>query len=447
MKKIKINYEEILNKMYLINEMFFFDLLIELYPFEEIKKLCVKHNLLDPRNSYDKIYDFLLLVGYSVFKKKNKSILDEIIKHNDYCVKRNNFDKMTYEELENDFKIEITYHEKFKASSEMIIFFYLSKNIYKNDIYLKSLEFYENKLLKIQNDFEKKELKEINDILVSFRSKLDEVEKEEIEFFLKKDYDFSLEGIKKIEEEFQCIYNQSTDKFDNVNADFLTYIFKKFSNIKKLKNELEQCVAVAYNMCKQAYQNIELANKYIKQFSKLKEKIRDLEIKNRRLKKDSISIKKIEKSKSNKETKELEKENYYLKSEIEKLQERIAILEEEEKLNKEIKDNIEIQKTELKKIKIQELQDIAILGGKWNSKNSEEIENFFWNNGNSEVEFLEADKLIRNEYKIKNADIVIFDTSYNSHTMFAKYRKNIDFIISKSNITSIEKLFEVSKKV
>ena len=52
------------------------------------------------------------------------------------------------------------------------------------------------------------------------------------------------------------------------------------------------------------------------------------------------------------------------------------------------------------------------------------------------VEFIEANRIFRNSEKIKNKDIVIFDTSYNSHSAFYKVKSITDNLlyINKSNI-------------
>lgn len=443
MRKIKKNKNEFLDKMKEISDLFFIDFLIELYSFESIKKLCVKFNLTDIRNENDKIFDFYITIYHSIFQKNNVPLLNAIIKDNDFAIERNVFNKMTFEELRIDYSNKITYHESLKASPELIIFYYYSKFAFNNDICVKTMEFYLQRTKEDEKIWNKPSLQEVGNTLKSFREKLDTTLQEELEFFLKEEYNKEQKQIfiNKINEDFECSYDETNKIFNNFNESLIFWIASKITKFDIERESLEACVRIAYNICKQADTNIEIANKYIKQFSKLKEKIRDLEIKNRKLKKDSTSMKSIQKIKS-KDTKDLEKENYYLKSEIEKLQERIAILEEEEQIKKEIIEAVEIEEITNEILEVPQMLDIVILGGKWNSNNSDEVESFFWENGNSEVDFIEADKLIRNEYKIKNADLVIFDTSLNSHKMFYKYRKNIDFLISKSNLQEIQNKFK-----
>lgn len=443
MRKTKINKNEFLSKLIEISELFFLDFLIELYSFDSIKRLCNKFNLTDSRNDKDQIYDFYIVIYHSIFKNNNISLLNAIIKDNDFAIERNIFHKMTFEELKFDYSKKMTYHESLKASPELIIFYYYSKFAFNNDICINSIDFYHQKTNEDEKIWNNPSLKEVGEILKSFREKLEIIQREELELFLKEDYNIEEKQsfINKIIQDFECSYEKEKKVFNNFNEGLIFWIANKITKFDKERESLEACVNTAYNMCKQAYKNIEVTNKAMKQFSKLKEKIRDLEIKNKKLKKDSTSMKSIQKIKT-KDNKDLEKENYYLKSEIEKLKERISILEEEEQIKKEIEEFIKVEEVEkTKEVPVPQMADIIILGGKWNSNNSQLIENFFWENGNSEVEFLEADKLIRNEYKIKNADVVIFDTSLNSHKMFYKYRKNIDFIISKSNLDEIKNKF------
>ncbi len=445
MRKTKINKNEFLIKMQEISDLFFLDFLIELYSFDSIKRLCNKFNLTDVRNDKDQIYDFYIVIYHSIFKNNNISLLNAIVKDNDFAIERNIFNKMTFEELKFDYSKKITYHESLKASPELIIFYYYSKFAFNNDICIKSINFYLQRTKEDEKIWSNPSFQEIGETLISFRDKLDTVQREELELFLKEDYNLEEKQnfINKIKEDFECSYDNEKKTFNNFNESLIFWIANKITKFDKERESLEACVSTAYSICKQAYKNIEITNKYIRQFSKQKEKIRDLEIKNRKLKKDSTSMKSIQKTKS-KDNKDLQKENYYLKSEIEKLKERISILEEEEQVKSEIIDFVEVEEIINETLEVPQIADIVILGGKWNSNNSDEIEKFFWDNGNSEVEFIEADKLIRNEHKIKNADVVIFDTSFNSHKMFYKYRKNIDFIICKSNLEEVKKKFKES---
>ena len=187
-------------------------------------------------------------------------------------------------------------------------------------------------------------------------------------------------------------------------------------------------------------------NFYLNRKDGLIEENRKLKLRNKELLKENNHLKNITLDNSSEDFRIknilLEKDKYYLQNEIEKLYEKISILEEEEKVKGEIQENINVEVEINKEIEIPKYIDIAILGGKWNSGNKGSVEEYFWKN-KCNVEFFDPDKLIRHQEKIKNKDIIIFDTSYNSHSMFYKFRDIIDYKISISNISELKKLFSI----
>ena len=103
------------------------------------------------------------------------------------------------------------------------------------------------------------------------------------------------------------------------------------------------------------------------------------------------------------------------------MEEQIAIFEEEKKLNAELTDNIIIkEKPEKKVIARPEYQDIIVMGGRWTSNNHRDVREYLLNNN---IEFIEADKTLRHFDKISNADIIFFDTTYNSHSYYSKAKR------------------------
>ena len=182
---------------------------------------------------------------------------------------------------------------------------------------------------------------------------------------------------------------------------------------------------------------------FLKKEQELKEENRKLKLKNKNLQVELKKIKQINNSKTNKndsekQIKDLSNINYHLEVRIEKLEEIIANYEEEKELNKTIIESVQIPQSE-KSTKIDiDFQDIMILGGFWNSKSKEEVQAAFIN---SNISFIEAEKIIRNSDKISNADLIIFDTSKNSHAIYNKVKSvNKNLIhISKSNLLEISK--------
>ena len=62
----------------------------------------------------------------------------------------------------------------------------------------------------------------------------------------------------------------------------------------------------------------------------------------------------------------------------------------------------------------------------------------------NEVEFIEADKTLRHWDRIKNADIIFYDTSYNAHSYYYKAKKlgSVFYHVNCSNLLEFEKIFE-----
>ena len=192
--------------------------------------------------------------------------------------------------------------------------------------------------------------------------------------------------------------------------------------------------------------------KYLKDIEKIQKESKRIAEESKTLKSENENLKKInefqkakilayESGEKDKLIKELQKEVNYLYGQIESLQEQIKNIEQDE--TNTIEENITIEEIEQQEEKEKtDLQNknIVILGGKWNSKNRGEVESYI-DSENATVEFIEANRIFRNSQKISNKDIVIFDTSYNSHAAFYKIKsigENIIYI-NKSNIEEIKK--------
>ena len=198
--------------------------------------------------------------------------------------------------------------------------------------------------------------------------------------------------------------------------------------------------------------NLKRIDRYLKDIEKIQEESKRISEESKTIKAENENLKQIndfqkakilayESGEKDKLIKESQKEINYLYSQIESLQEQIKNIEQDEKL--EIEENIKIEEIEQQEEKEKtDLQNknVVILGGKWNSKNRGEVESYI-DSENATVEFIEANRIFRNSEKIKNKDIVIFDTSYNSHSAFYKIKsiaRNIIYI-NKSNIEEIKK--------
>lgn len=137
------------------------------------------------------------------------------------------------------------------------------------------------------------------------------------------------------------------------------------------------------------------------------------------------------------------KENYYLKTRIEKLEQVIEELQKAQEINKEIQEDLNIPefKPPVEKITLPEYQTIAVVGGKWNSREKEKLQQML---STCDIRFIEAEKTISKIDTIANADIVIFDTSRNAHKYFYIVKENANklFLISSSQAEEVAKLLE-----
>lgn len=145
-----------------------------------------------------------------------------------------------------------------------------------------------------------------------------------------------------------------------------------------------------------------------------------------------------EKSKENgnEDVVKLEKENYYLKVQMEKLQ-----LENQELLQtiKELKEVVEDLPITIDKIEPTNTysgESIVIVGGHWNSISKSEVRKDYL------ADFVEAEDVIKFTNRIKNYDMIVFDTSRNSHINFNRFKGNSKLkMISKSKKENIDNLF------
>ena len=128
-------------------------------------------------------------------------------------------------------------------------------------------------------------------------------------------------------------------------------------------------------------------------------------------------------------------------------------INKEEKLEKKEIENIEQDENVkvVENVNIKELpegkaidltnQNVKVVGGRWSQKVIEKAEKYAKEKG-FKIEFIHATSVFRNSDKLKNSDIIIFDTSYNSHSTYYKlksYGLKI-YRISTSNLDRIKNL-------
>lgn len=201
--------------------------------------------------------------------------------------------------------------------------------------------------------------------------------------------------------------------------------------------------------------NIALFNKHIQNYKTLLDDLQRLKRENKSLKKKNTAserqvtqLKYIEDTQSSnnafeKENNSLKKELHYAKTRIEQLEQEIAELEDEKEINKQIQNDILIvPEAKEESIDLPEFATIVVSGGKWDKKTKNQTKKLFAAN-NSSVVFVDSNETIRKQDTIRNADLVIFDTSRHAHKYYYKIKElNVNILhINKSNVENLRKLF------
>jgi len=261
---------------------------------------------------------------------------------------------------------------------------------------------------------------------------------------------YNLFDANAIEQRFMCEYNKRKKEFNNVKRGILFFLFSEIDQLNKYNKYSHEMFDYLHRQADKLKEEKELtlsARKHfpamILQINKLKDANKKLKKENKKL--DNRVLKKIDKGNNKELEKQLykmQKDNNYHLSRIEKMEEQIAILEEEKKLNENLQENIQVEeKPEKTKPKLPEYQNIVVMGGRWTSNNRKEVIEYLATN---EVEFIEADKTLRHFDRIANADIIFYDTTYNGHDYYYKAKKlgSTFYHINHSNLWEFKKIFE-----
>ena len=446
--KIKRDYNRIIDEIKSINPNILLHILRRIYSDLEFQK---EFNELQSSQSAN-------IVNAIIQKYKNvkyKELLHKIIIKNNKILSLIINDNKTKEEItENILNNSNRNSAQKKMTTYSLLLYYLSKNIFHGELidFLKdkSKEFIEDDIKRAE-EVRKREAKFKK---IKFAGPLKDSTEEFLMqgFFCESQNLVNTERIppKEIEENFECVYDEEKKEFNKVKRGILYFLQFNFKEYLEVKEENQNY----HNMLMLEYKELgEVKDKYEKDrqlFRKIQEKINDIKQKNRIIKqqnkklKDKI-LKRIDKS-SNKDLENqnynLKKDNYYLQTRLEKLEEQVAVFEEEKRLNTELSDNITIEeKPVTKQVYKPEYMNIVVAGGRWTSDNRKKVQQYLPDN---EIEFIEADKILRNYDKIANCDIIFFDTSYNSHAYYYKLKKcSGDFYhINASNLLEFEKIYE-----
>lgn len=393
--------------------------------------------------------DTTLSLGYSdriIYITKNiivgnEKYLNTLINYNNTYITENGYDKLTEKEYkEKCLNNEVRSLTDSGINAEQMILYIMTTGKMKNKLEFFK-EFYKEDLKKVEK-YTKDTLSQKPEMLELLQGTQFEMEFQE---FINNNY----KGIDKIDFEgladrYRIKYNKFNDTY-TVPSGFVVFFENKTMEIF---NKLE-----SFNLnFGLLHGNLKRIDGYLKDIEKIQEESKRTAEESKAIKSENENLKRIndfqkakilayESEEKDKLIKESQKEINYLYGQIESLQEQIKNIEQDE--NNTIEENIKIEEIE-KQIEKEKTdlqnKNIIVLGGKWNSKNRGEVESYI-DAENATVEFIEANKIFRNSEKIANKDIVVFDTSFNSHAAYYKVKSITENLmyINKSNIEEIKK--------
>ena len=371
----------------------------------------------------------------------NEKYLNTLINYNNTYITENGYDKLTEEEYKGKCSNnEVRSLTDSGINAEQMILYIMTTGKMKNKLEFFK-EFYKEDLKNVEK-YTKDTLSQKPEMIELLQGTQFEMEFQE---FINNNY----KGIEKIDFEglanrYRIKYNSFNDTY-TVPSGFIVFFENKSLEIF---NKLE-----SFNLnFGLLHGNLKRIDGYLKDIEKIQEESKRTAEESKIIKAENENLKKInefqkakilayESGEKDKLIKESQKEINYLYGQIESLQEQIKNIEQDE--NNTIEENIKIEGIEQQKEKEKtDLQNknIVILGGKWNSKNRGEVESYI-DSENATIEFIEANKIFRNSEKIANKDIVVFDTSFNSHAAYYKVKSITENLmyINKSNIEEIKK--------
>ncbi len=393
--------------------------------------------------------DATLSLGYSdriIYITKNilsgnEKYLNTLINYNNSYIVENGFDKLTEKEYEKKcLNNEVRSLTDSGINAEQMILYIMTTGNLKDKLdFFKKLY---NQDLESYKVFEKDTLEKKPEMLELLQGT--QFEMEFLEFINNNYKEIEKTDFEELANRYRIKYNKFNDTY-TVPSGFIVFFENKTLEIF---NKLE-----SFNLnFGLLHGNLKRIDGYLKDIEKIQEESKRTAEESKTLKAENENLKKVnefqkakilayESKEQDKLVKEQQKEINYLYGQIESLQEQIKNIEQDENntieeniIIEEIEKQIEKEKTDLQN------KNIVILGGKWNSKNRGEVESYI-DSKNATVEFIEANRIFRNSEKIANKDIVIFDTSFNSHAAYYKVKSLTDNLlyINKSNIEEIKK--------
>ena len=427
----------LIEKLKSINENIFFDLLVDNFNNELLEKKFGK-----PFNKNSIFFEREIdIIGK--IDESNKDFLRKIIETNNSYVEKKclNFVKEDYfREFQRDKILRVNGRG---LNPEQMIMYVLSTNKL-----VEFLDFFREEYFKyIENLEENKQ--EILGKETFLKEAMKELENEDFEKEFQESISVKYKNVKKrnlekLSQKYGLEFDEENRKF-NVSAEFISFFDEKMKEYflmrKNFKRGFEFFNINSYKVSEKERDLEEIITDIegIEQENKFLNSICDkLEEENKKLKEDLRKYRNKEAEKTiEKQKKEIEKLNIRIKS----LEKEIENMEQDE--NIEVVENVNIKELSEEKTIDLTNQNVKVVGGRWSQKVIEKAEKYAKEKG-FEIEFIHATAVFRNSDKLKNSDIVIFDTSYNSHSAYYKL-KSCGLKIYRISTSNLDRIKNLSK--
>ena len=427
----------LIEKLKSINENIFFDLLVDNFNNELLEKKFGK-----PFNKNSIFFEREIdIIGK--IDESNKDFLRKIVETNNSYVEKKclNFVKEDYlREFQRDKILRVNGRG---LNPEQMIMYVLSTNklVEFLDFFKEEYFKYIEKLKENKQEILGKEtfLKEAVEELEN-----EDFEKEFQESISAKYINVKKRNLEKLSQKYGLEFDEENRKF-NVSAEFISFFDEKMKEYflmrKNFKRGFEFFNINSYKVSEKERDLEEIITDIegIEQENKFLNSICDkLEEENKKLKEDLRKHRNKEAEKTiEKQKKEIEKLNIRIKS----LEKEIENMEQDE--NIEVVENVNIKELSEEKTIDLTNQNVKVVGGRWSQKVIEKAEKYAKEKG-FKIEFIHATAVFRNSDKLKNSDIVIFDTSYNSHSAYYKL-KSCGLKIYRISTSNLDRIKNLSK--
>ena len=427
----------LIEKLKSINENIFFDLLVDNFNNELLEKKFGK-----PFNKNSIFFEREIdIIGK--IDESNKDFLRKIIETNNSYVEKKclNFAKEDYlREFQRDKILRVNGRG---LNPEQMIMYVLSTNKL-----VEFLDFFKEEYFKYIEKLKenKQEILEKETFLKEAMEELEneDFEKEFQESISAKYINVKKRNLEKLSQKYDLEFDEENRKF-NVSAEFISFFDEKMKEYflmrKDFKRGFEFFNINSYKVSEKERDLEEIITDIegIEQENKFLNSICDkLEEENKKLKEDLRKHRNKEAEKTiEKQKKEIEKLSIQIKS----LEKEIENMEQDE--NIEVVENVNIKELSEEKTIDLTNQNVKVVGGRWSQKAIEKAEKYAKEKG-FKIEFIHATAVFRNSDKLKNSDIVIFDTSYNSHSAYYKL-KSCGLKIYRISTSNLDRIKNLSK--